>query len=158
MALATHTVSVNPVFLQEIKEDHHELRQLIHHVGAMLNRPDWMQLEYGRLVELFTKLRDQLAMHFSLEEAYGYFEDAISVAPHLSRRAERLRAQHVQLFSELCGLAERSERLLYGEARAADMRGLADGFHHFSASLQQHELSESELIVASLNEDIGSGD
>ena len=79
MALATHTVSINPAFLQEIKDDHHELRQLMHHVSAMLSRPSWMRLEYDRLVELLTKLRDQLAMHFSLEEAYGYFEDALNI-------------------------------------------------------------------------------
>ena len=69
MALMTRTVSINPAFLQEIKEDHHELRQLMHHAAAMLNRPGWMRVEYGRLFDLFDKLRDQLAMHFALEKA-----------------------------------------------------------------------------------------
>ena len=75
MAIVTHTVSINPAFLQEIKDDHHELRQLMHHTAAMLDRPEWMKVEHARLSELFVKLRDQMAMHFSLEEAYGYFED-----------------------------------------------------------------------------------
>ena len=111
MAIALRTVSINPAFLQEIKDDHHELRQLMHHICAMLGRSGPAEIEYPRLVEMFGKLRDQLAMHFSLEEAYGYFDDAISVAPHLSRRAESLRSQHSGLFSEACQLAESAEQL-----------------------------------------------
>ena len=62
MALVTHTVSINPAFLREIKEDHHELRQLFHHAKAMFNRPGWMRVESDRLNELLAKIRDQLAM------------------------------------------------------------------------------------------------
>ena len=123
-----------------------------------MNRPNWMQTEYDRLVELFTKLRDQLAMHFSLEEAYGYFEDAISVAPHLSKRAEALRAQHFELYSQLCSLVERAEQLLYHEAAKVALAGLAEDFRRFSAGLQQHESCESELILHAFNDDLGAGD
>jgi hypothetical protein len=158
MAIATRTVSINAAFLQEIKDDHHELRQLLHHTAAMLNRPGWMRIEYDRLVELFGKLRDQLAMHFSLEEAYGYFEDAISVAPHLNGRAERLRSQHYELYSELCRLTERAEQLLYHETPAGRVRQLADDFRRFSERFCQHELHESDLIVEALNEELGAGD
>ena len=132
MALATHTVSINAAFLQEIKEDHHELRQLMHHASATLQRPAWMRIEYDRLFDVFTKLRDQLAMHFSLEEAYGYFEDAITAAPHLNRRAEELRGEHLRLFSELCRLVERAEQLLYHEAPAAALARLAEEYGRFS--------------------------
>ena len=158
MALATRTITINPAFLQEIKDDHHELRQLLHHTAATLNRPSWMHVEAQELVDLLSKLRDQLAMHFSLEEAYGYFEDAITEAPHLSRRAEQLRTQHHQLYRELCSLAEQAERLLYHEPLAAAMVGIGQGFRAFSARLQEHERNESDLILASLNEDLGAGD
>lgn len=158
MAIAVRTVSINAAFLQEIKDDHHELRQLLHHTAAMLARPVWMPIEHDRLVELFSKLRDQLAMHFSLEEAYGYFEDAISVAPHLSRRAEQLRSQHYELFSELCRLTERAEQLLYHETADVVVVQLADDFRRFSERFQQHELHESDLIVEALHEELGAGD
>ncbi len=158
MAIATRTVSINPAFLQEIKDDHQELRQLLHHTAAMLNRPDWMQVEYDRLVDLFTKLRDQLAMHFSLEEAYGYFEDAVTVAPHLSKRAEALRAQHFELYPHLCSLVERAEQLLYHEAATVGLAELAEGFREFSARLQAHESSESDLILEAFHDDLGAGD
>jgi hypothetical protein len=158
MALATRTVSINAAFLQEIKDDHHELRQLMHHTAAMLSRPAWMKIEFDRLVDLFAKLRDQVAMHFSLEEAFGYFEDAISVAPHLSRRAESLRAQHFQLYSDLSRLAERAESFLYHETAADEVACLAEDYQRFTASFHDHESRESELITEAFHDDLGAGD
>jgi hypothetical protein len=158
MALVTCTVSINPAFLQEIKEDHHELRQLMHHAAAMLNRPGWMRVEYDRLFDLFEKLRDQLAMHFALEEAFGYFEDSIREAPRLSRRAEQLRSEHVPLFADLCELTERAEQLLYHETAAEALAMLACDFSRFLARFHEHELRECDLILEALNEELGVGD
>ena len=158
MALATQTVAINAAFLQEIKDDHHELRQLMHHTQAMLERPAWMMTEYDRLVDLLGKLRDQLAMHFSLEEAFGYFDDALSSAPHLCKRAEFLRRQHAGLYSQLCRFAERAEALLYGEPTPADLADLIDGYHAFSSEFAEHESRECELILEAFHNDIGTGD
>ena len=158
MALATHTITVNAVFLQEIKEDHHELRQLMHHVAAMLDRPTWMKIELDRLVELLAKLRDQVGMHFTLEEAYGYFEDAIGDAPHLNRRAEQLRAQHQGLYSLVCGLVERAEQRLYHESGPLAGPELAECYREFSDRFHAHESRESALILEALSRDIGVGD
>ncbi|REK11431.1 MAG: hypothetical protein DWQ37_14195 [Planctomycetota bacterium] len=158
MAIAMRMVSINPAFLQEIKEDHHELRQLMHHTSAMLDRSGPEEIEYKRLVEMFSKLRDQLAMHFSLEEAYGYYEDAISIAPHLCRRAERLQGQHFELFGELCRLAEMSEQLLYHEQPKTLLGGLAGDYRRFQVRFREHESQERDLILEAMNDDIGTGD
>jgi hypothetical protein len=158
MAIAQRTVSINPAFLQEIKEDHHELRQLMHHTSAMLGRSGPTEIEFPRLVDMFGKLRDQLAMHFSLEEAYGYYEDAITAAPHLSRRAECLRSQHAVLFGDLCRLADSTEQLLYHEQPAEALARLADDYRRFSVRFHEHESQECDLIQEALNDDIGTGD
>jgi len=158
MAIALRTVSINPAFLQEIKDDHHELRQLMHHTCAMLGPSGASEIEYPRLVELLGKLRDQLAMHFSLEEAYGYFDDAISVAPHLSRRAECLRSQHFGLFGEACRLAEAAEQLSRHEKPATALDRLAEDYRRFSTRFHDHESQECDLILEAFNDDIGTGD
>ncbi len=158
MAIVSRTVSINPAFLQEIKDDHHELRQLVHHTGAMLSRPDWMPIEYDRLSGLLEKLRDQLAMHFSLEEAYGYFDDALEVAPRLSRRAEQLRSQHGDLYSQLCALTDQAEQLLYHETSGTAISKLAGDFRHFCEVFHEHEQNENDLILEALDEDLGVGD
>jgi hypothetical protein len=76
----------------------------------------------------------------------------------LSRRAESLRAQHAELFSELCRLAERSEQLPYEKSPARLMSSLSEGFFHFADNLQEHEARESDLILEAMNQDIGTGD
>jgi hypothetical protein len=158
MAIALRTVSINPAFLREIKDDHHELRQLIHHTSAVLERPGPLEVEYARLVEMLTKLRDQLAMHFSLEEAYGYYEDAIVAAPHLSRRAEALRGQHFDLFAEMCRLVEAAEELLYQKKPDNYLERVSANYRGFLVRFREHEAAESELILAAFNEDLGTGD
>lgn len=158
MALATRTVAINAAFLQEIKDDHHELRQLMHHTAAMLARPTWMRLEYDRLVDLVTKLRDQLALHFSLEEAFGYFEDAIETAPRLSKRAEQLREQHGQLYAQFCRLVEQAEVLLYHETPHTRIALMAREYRHFAQTLQEHEAEESKLMLQAFHDDIGGSE
>ncbi len=118
MVTAQRTLTINAAFLLEIKEDNRELRQLLDDCAALLARPHGAGVELRRAAQLLGNLRDQLAMHFSLEEAYGYFDDAIDVAPRLSRQAEALRSQHPRLFVALCDLVEEAEQLLYHERAA----------------------------------------
>jgi hypothetical protein len=158
MAIGQRTVSINAAFLQEIKDDHHELRQLMHHAGATLERSGPTEIDLPRLVELLGKTRDQLALHFSLEEAYGYHEDAITAAPHLCRRAEQLRAQHAWLFGEFCRLVESAEMLLYLEQPESAVTQVARDFRRFSTRFHEHESQESDLVLEALNDDIGTGD
>jgi hypothetical protein len=131
---------------------------LMHHTTAMLNRPEWMAIENDRLVELLGQLRDQVAMHFSLEEAYGYLEDALDVAPRLSRRADQLRSEHYELYSQLCRLADRAEQVLYHETGDETIAHLAAEFRAFSERFHLHERHESDLIVEALDDDLGVGD
>ena len=92
VSISTTTVTVNAAFLQEIKEVNHELWQLLADLRHRCQRP----IAPGTcrvLVDKLCELRDQLALHFALEEAYGYFEDPVDVAPQLCRQADALLAQ-----------------------------------------------------------------
>src|SRR5687767_2315396 len=100
---ATSTVTVNAAFLQEIKEVNQELWQLLAELHHRCIRP----ISPGQcktLIDRLSELRDNLALHFALEEAYGYFEDPVHVAPQLSNRVEALRAEHKTLYCEFCRL------------------------------------------------------
>jgi len=158
MVTAQRTLTINAAFLLEIKEDNRELRQLLDDCASLLSRPHRAGVELRRVAQLLGKLRDQLAMHFSLEEAYGYFDDAIDVAPRLSRQAGALRSQHPRLFVALCDLVEEAEQLLYHERPPLELDDLASGFARFHRELQDHEAQEDALIVKVFNEEIGGGD
>lgn len=158
MVTAQRTLAINAAFLQEVKDDNRELRNLLDQSAAMLDRPRNSAIESRKLAQMLGKLRDQLALHFSLEEAYGYFDDAIDVAPRLSRQAESLRSEHPKLFLTLCELVEQAEQMLYGERASKEVAKLADNFADFRQRLQHHEEQEQALIVQTLNEEIGGGD
>jgi hypothetical protein len=158
MSSVTSTITVNAAFLQEIKEDAREFRQLLTDAAEMLSNPRLSEVEPKCMVELFNRVRDQLALHFTLEEAYGYFEDALDAAPQLSETAETLRNQHQTLFADFGKIAEIAEDLLYGKVEDHQRARIARMYHNFRADLQQHESREHEMILAAFNDDIGCGD
>lgn len=154
----TRTVAVNAAFLQEIKEDNRELRRLLNLTGTMFAISDAGPVPTREIVDMISELRDQMAMHFSLEEAYGYFDDAINIAPRLSERADSLRNEHRTLFLDLCELVDEAEQLLYHEDTASTLARIGLRFEAFRHQFQEHETREEELILQSFDDDIGVGD
>jgi hypothetical protein len=110
------------------------------------------------LIDKLCLLRDQLALHFALVEAFGYFEDPVEVAPRLGRQADQLRGEHKGLYLEFCELVDRGERMFYDEQHAALALWLGPEFLEFDARLRSHEERENDLIMAAYDDDIGVGD
>jgi len=158
MAVLTGTLTVNAAFLQEIKEDNRDLRKLLAAVADRCCRPPGPGAAARPLVEQLCKLRDQLALHFTLEDVYGYFEDAILEAPRLNDKAEKLHAEHDVFFLEICELVDAAEELLYCERRAPSYSSIAVRFLEFHARLERHEREENQLILSAFDDDIGVGD
>jgi hypothetical protein len=158
MAVLTGTLTVNAAFLREIKEDNRRLRELFDQTAEMCRRPCRGTRAVRQIVDHFWELRDQLALHFTLEDAYGYFEDALMESPRLSGEAERLHAQHESLFLEMCQLVDLAEEVLYHERHESEGSSVTAGFHAFQARFERHERAENELIRAAFDDDIGVGD
>jgi hypothetical protein len=154
---STGTVTVNAAFLQEIKEVNHELWALLADLKHRCQRPI-SPGQCRQLIDKLCQLRDQLALHFSLEEAYGYFDDPVDVAPQFSRSAEQLRGEHKQLYMDLCDLIDRAERMFYDEQHAALALWIGPEFLEFDQRLRGHEARENELIMDAYDGDIGVGD
>jgi hypothetical protein len=142
-------------FLQEIKQDHRQLRILLWRLRTIF-AADRPRAKRQTIIRLLEKLRDELALHFTLEEAFGYCDDPLD-APHFCQ-AKALRAQHRDLYEEERELAERSARLLAQRTTAACFRRLARRFRRFDQHLQQHESRENELILDACNLEVGVGD
>jgi hypothetical protein len=157
IATLTGTVTVNAAFLAEIKEVNQELWTLLAELRHRCQRP----INPGacrHLIDKLCLLRDQLALHFALEEAYGYFEDPVHVAPRLGRQADQLRNEHKRLYLDFCELVDRAERMFYDEQHAALALWLGPEFLEFDQRLRSHEERENELIFQAYEDDIGGGD
>ncbi len=155
---ATGTVTVNAAFLQEIKEVNEDLWQLLEEARSVCVEPALIRSQRRRVNLMFAQLRDKLAMHFALEEAYGYFDDPVFVAPRLSEKAETLRSQHETLYIDICELADYVERMSYRGRLASCATELSQRFMEFYDRIQEHEAEENELILQAYDEDIGVGD
>lgn len=149
------TVTINAAFLQEIKADHQQLKELLDSLRTLAAQPQALENHRRQFVDLLGQLRDQLAFHFSLEEAYGYFEDAIETSPRLSMQAMQLRGQHADLFVAIRDLAESAAASAQAPAGIAET---AEQFLAFDEVLKAHESAELNLILASLEDDLGVGD
>jgi hypothetical protein len=152
--ISTRTVTVNAAFLQEIKEVNEELWQLLDELRHCVRRP----IGPGHcrlLVERLATLRDQVALHFALEEAYGYFEDPAYVQPNLGEAAEKLRREHQSLYVWLTNLVERAEQMSYDVQLAELSAWIGPQFEKFDAALRDHESRENDLIMDALEMDIG---
>lgn len=155
IATATRTITINAAFLQEIKDDNRHLQDVRKAIRALLQNRSLVASHLTRLLVLLEEFRDQLAMHFTLEEAFGYFEDAIDVAPRLSESVERLRAQHADLFGMLVHLVAEAESLLTHRASTEHIDALIERLQDFDSALSDHELQESQLMLEALDTDIG---
>lgn len=152
---ATHTVTINAAFLQEIKDDDEQLKVLLQRTREMCESVLLTTVPASRFASLLAKLRDQLAMHFALEEAYGYFDDPVSVAPHLLEQTESLRMQHSQLYEELSLLVETIQDISRCNGDPQGIQQVARCFLQFNSRLQDHEEGENELLMRAYNLDIG---
>jgi iron-sulfur cluster repair protein YtfE (RIC family) len=158
MLVPRETVTINAAFLQEIKEDNEHLHQLLAEVHEMCEACLPARIRPRRFAELLAELRDQLAMHFSLEEAFGYLDVPESVTSGLSERAKSLRNQHVELYEEISSVAETAADILFRNGHFRGVRQVVRRFRNFHSRLQDHETQENKLIAESYCVDIGMGD
>lgn len=149
-------VTVNAAFLKEIKDDNRQLKSMWDKVTPMLSHAQTAKNHWAELVDALSELRDQLAMHFSLEEAFGYFDEAIDIAPRFSMMAVSLRSEHATLFAAARDLAD-SILEIDGEQLDAVV-DFVTRFNHFRRDFERHEEAELRLILASFDDDLGDGD
>lgn len=145
--------TVNAAFFREIKEDHQQLQCLFAKIHQMLAVRPALANHWKEFVALLADLRDQLAFHFALEEAYGYFEDAIERAPRFHDTAGRLRDQHSDLYLMAQQVADTAAALQPAEADQ-----LAEQFIAFDTAFKSHESAELRLILDAIQQDVGVGD
>jgi hypothetical protein len=152
----TRRLSVNAAFLKDIKDDNRHLKILLDRIGPLAEHQQTATNHWAELIGLFSDLCDQLALHFSLEEAFGYFDDAIMTAPQLSVSAELLRGQHSHMFVQIRGLADRA--LEISPERVEQVTQLLKEYDQFRKIFEKHEEAELKLILDALDDDIGVGD
>jgi hypothetical protein len=154
MYTSTRTITINAALLRKIQGDNRRLRRLLKQADHTLGlspgiEAPWVEAP-RRAAQLLSELRDQLSMHFAMEEVFGYFEPN-SVDRRLAEAYESLREEHVPLYMEICDIAERAERVVYGECSTHELKRIALHFRAFLDQLLAHESREIELILQAMD-------
>lgn len=156
--IATRTVTVNAAFLEEVKEVNLELWQLLRATRECLNEASQRPLNPHRLLGQLVRLQDNVAMHFALEEFFGYFDDPLSVEPRLCEAALFLRDEHESLYLQLSELIELVEEHVHSRTLCRILRSVRHRFNAFMDQFTAHEARERQLILQVYEDDIGVGD
>ena len=149
-------LTINAPFFREIKDDHESLHKLLSELEHLVGNRETLPHHGRHFADLIEQLVDQLALHFSLEEAYGYFEHAVEDAPRLHDQAVKLRSQHGELYLTAQGISEATDKATTTKPHRLDQA--ADQFVAFHSHFKKHESAELNLIVEALNRDMGGGD
>jgi hemerythrin len=142
------TSASQPQTVAQLLSQHRELKELVSRIERVLAEQSVGVDEAARLLG---QLGDRLVKHFALEEANGYFADALTHAPQLIARANELLAQHPKMRH----LAEQMVETQPGEEWWRQTR---ERFQAFSAALYQHERSEDGLLQEAYARDIAATD
>lgn len=167
---STRRLTVNAAFLKDIKDDNRDLKILVDRLRCLTQPRETASNHWDELVRLIADLRDQLAMHFGLEEAFGYFDAAIDADPELSCQAEVLKLQHAGLFEAARHLAESVAdvskivpavgEVIEGKTPEVTpaQEKILDRLQRLLLDFHQHEEAELKLILDALDDDLGVGD
>jgi hypothetical protein len=137
-----------PPTVAQLLAQHRELKELLTRIERVLAEQSVGVDEAARLLG---QLGDQLVKHFALEEADGYFADALTHAPQLIARANDLLAQHPKMTHLAKQLAE-------PQPGAEWWRVTRERFQAFAAALLQHERGEDGLLQEAYVRDIAATD
>lgn len=151
-------VSINAAFLQEIKDVHTELWDLLEGARDMCKHKLRSENDEHRLAADMEELRDLFALQFSLEEGFGYFDNPAFVDMNIAKRAEDLKNDHQYLYCEICEICDWIDKLRHHRRLPLKLKDVDIRFESFCDQLMKHEARENELIFDSFNNDIGSGD
>ncbi|MDP6443633.1 MAG: hemerythrin domain-containing protein [Pirellulaceae bacterium] len=157
-ATSSKAVSLNAAFLDEIKQVHEELNELLSSLRVIAHCDISDATSRRLFVDSLGAMRDQLALRFSLEDAYGYIENPVDAAPWLTEVAAELRDEHSLLYRQASRLSELAESMWRSEQLAQRWQMLLAKFMSFDDQLTRHETRENELVIAVCNEDVGVGD
>jgi len=167
------TANVKVIFAREFQVDNRRLRKTRVALEELTRNPAASENHRLEIVRLLAELRDQLAIHFALEEACGYFEEIREMAPHLVAQAETLKAEHEDLFESIRRVADEAEKQvtrstpangrLSANRRESGRNGQALArivrrFQIFDKRLTAHEARDSALMLDAFDTDIGGGD
>jgi hypothetical protein len=104
------------------------------------------------IAAMLLDLKDALKVHFSNEEFHGFFGEVTARAPYLSREANKLCAEHLEMLDTARRIAHFA---VAGGGSQCWWHELNTRFLAFADQLHRHEQDEDSLLQQAFQDDIG---
>ena len=148
---AETTIRVNAAFLQEVKDSNLGLWTTLRDLRAIDPGCEDSIAASHAFVDLIGRLREALALQFSLEETYGYIQASACRFRSLGGAdATAAKMQHSELYLQLHELCEQVEEAQYRGTISRDLAAFLGDFEAFDDCFLAHEALEAELICSGL--------
>lgn len=139
------------VYEQALRE-HEALEKKLAYLNLQLER---REVSLEEVVKLLERLRSFFIRHFQNEEDGGLFETVVERAPHLTRLADKLTHEHIELLARLDGLLKFARR---GTGQPLCWRMLSLRLADFTKVLHRHESEENGMLQMAYTDDLGTKD
>jgi Hemerythrin HHE cation binding domain len=141
------TNTTSKTMLQALQTEHDELLEEIADIQQF-----WMEVnelglgpKYEEMASRVHQFRERLKRHFAEEERDGYLAPAITAAPRLAPKAEKLKQQHPLLLETLDGFSQQLEQR---ESAYHNWDEVHSDFEAFLEQMHEHESAEMAILRA----------
>jgi hemerythrin len=145
-------------YVEGVRADHLELRALVRGIEKLLEAAEaagWGKAEVHELLLAIENLGRHLRQHFAEEEAGGYMEEALALAPRFGPQAQRLVNEHPVMLEQMDHLTELARRCYEQGQAGAELCGR---LREFFATLRAHDAAENRILQEAFNTDLGLND
>jgi hypothetical protein len=148
--------------LEEVLDQHRELRGLISELKAFLEKPRPEVGEMGshtwasEMAAMLTRLHDKVFRHFRHEEGSGFLDEIAVRRPSALRAVENLRQDHDRILGDFRSLV--GAAMVYSEGKNPVSPRLRQWANSILDRLDRHEREETDLFQRIHYEDLGSAD
>lgn len=142
------------IYVHGVRADHAELETIDRALRASLNageRAQWRPEATLEIVKQLESMSQHLERHFTNEEAGGYMEEALALAPRFSSQAAQLLKQHGQLNQLLVQLAAAALR---AKDSPESWPQLTQQVIELLKKLEAHEAAENRIMQEAFNVDL----
>jgi iron-sulfur cluster repair protein YtfE (RIC family) len=137
---------------EQIQREHEQLRERL---KVLHQKIEVHPAPPEEVATLLRELRVALESHFQCEENGGFFDDIVTQAPQLSRQAQKLTHEHVDLLKHADTLVQMAEE---SQGQPICDPTLASRFRYVSRLLMHHESEENGMLQTAFQDDLGTKD
>jgi hypothetical protein len=136
-------------FAAAFEAEHREMRQLVHALRDAVNRNrPWSREVAREAVHAVEAMQTHLRHHFAQEEAGGYLEQALAMAPRFNDEAQVLLAQHASMLK----LIDQVDQVAQGAIEDAELWPQVKlQVKELLRKLLAHESAENRIVQQAFN-------